>query len=757
MAYIVNRSINHSDLNLIYKYNTEHWGGLYNLFVPTDGDSIRNDWLHLLTLHDPDVLFLVGEIDSDLVDSLYLLLQPLGIFNWDAVLSNVIAGKPTTVDGLQVNAILESILAENGRQKFEQSNMRYPESSGDFSKYLEIICGSWHSNSNYLKFSEEYLGAIKTPLHPRTLSDYLSNLDMIHDHVFPLDISAHQLKPSFGLPFALSNHSVVVSNGLIDDLFLYHAMRWSGRSRNLKWSKIIVPIQSLASDNDYDVLAKWLGSSIRGNTFDLVSHSMEMDVLQDIREKLRVYLTERSSLSARSHWHIHIRRCNVHIAVPTVSHLKRTQLVEKREQVYSFAIPKLKFGGDGGDQRFQNKQMICEVNLSPKFGDKRAYTPSMFSRLNFLLSGYPSLEWFQHTFAHIRIARGQLALLIDKNIDMNSIRIPNDKVTIETACEDAGFEVKADQRNYYKGIMSLLGSIEKANFLHNANIRQMFLERKFIKGEAITHSEIITPLKRKQADSADFVQLVQGLAGNKILLRGYQLKCPTCGLESWYNLGHMREHMLCEGCQTRYQLPLQVDFVYKLNRLFTDKYNQGVVTVLLSLLLLKQTSRDGLIWQADVNLKKNDQEVEIDVIAMCDGALILIECKNSFLPFNDGKNKANYDIKRDKAVKDLVNQLDRQIAIAHKLEAHLFLFATLEDDVPDEVKDFLHEQDSKHNKMRIRLVAKSELIEGKFKIDGGENNFISIYEIIGKDVFVEAHIADDCTDIEFPKDGIIFF
>ena len=64
-GYIVNREVNQDVLLQIYRYNSSIWGGYYSLFVPSDGQSIRNDWWRQLYFHDPDVFFLVGEISND--------------------------------------------------------------------------------------------------------------------------------------------------------------------------------------------------------------------------------------------------------------------------------------------------------------------------------------------------------------------------------------------------------------------------------------------------------------------------------------------------------------------------------------------------------------------------------------------------------------------------------------------------------------------------------------------------------------------
>src|SRR5258708_27898703 len=83
-GFIINRGIKEATLQQIYQYNTSLWGGRYNLFVPSDGTSIRNDWLRQLYFHDPDVIFFVGDIDANLGDEIYRKILSMPIFQWHA-------------------------------------------------------------------------------------------------------------------------------------------------------------------------------------------------------------------------------------------------------------------------------------------------------------------------------------------------------------------------------------------------------------------------------------------------------------------------------------------------------------------------------------------------------------------------------------------------------------------------------------------------------------------------------------------------
>lgn len=746
-AYIVNREIEYSEFHQIIKYNTSLWGGKYNLFVPTDGDFIRSDWWRQLFFHDPDIIFFAGRVAGSIIKELRERLQPIQIWQWaESVLEDI--GQPNKVNPMYMDVILENIFAESGVVDPSESRIRYPVIDGIYKSYLENISGSWHAESNYQSFAENNLGTEEIVLNPSNLQEYLEALDTLSKWMSPLQLTAHYLQSTFeGFFQTRSGYSLIISTGLLDDLFISHALHWS----DMMQTTTIIPFDSLVSDEDFSLLADWFGGKVRGNTFNIISHNLDLDALSRIREKLIEYLPARESPMGFNGWVISIHRCNIVATTPIVKHVQKRQIVDVLDRRYSFEVLRPKFLETTRNKKYEHKRWMCDIDISPGYGNKNGFVPSIFPDLNFILSGHSDRTNIAVWGSPIRIRRDKISLVSTMQNDLATIRIPTDKRVIETVCNNSDYEVTKGNSAYYDGMINLLGGLKNAGFLHNPNILGLFSNHDVINKEALTIIDMYQRLKVSQNDKWDFQNWIQILASKEILLRGYNLICPVCGLNSWYKLDRVHEHMICDGCRMEFQLPIRLEFAYRLNRLFLDRSNHGTVTVLLTLLVLYETAIDSLIWQADVNLSKmgiDDEKIEIDIIAMCDGYLIIAECKNSFLPSerpneNEEQRQRRME-KTEEEIDKLKRQLEREIKVAIEMKVHLFLFATLEENIPSEIVEFIEAQDAMYDRLCVRLLPASELIDGKFQRPDGEHRQTTMFNIAGSSVLPPFVQDDDC-------------
>ncbi len=233
--------------------------------------------------------------------------------------------------------------------------------------------------------------------------------------------------------------------------------------------------------------------------------------------------------------------------------------------------------------------------------------------------------------------------------------------------QTAGYQVSRDAKaNYYQGMLRLTGGLDGLQFLRQEAILRLLLNAQIRKGSAYTFAELkAIALPREQAES--FARTFQELAGKQIFLRGYQLKCPVCDLALWYSLSDIDEYMRCQGCRSQFQLPLVLEFAYRLNQLFVMGVNQGALSVLLTALHLHGRFA-AMVWDANLILKKKGEHFELDFIALCDGNLYLAECKDNFKDNNR-----------------LQNQLLQGVQLAEEIGAHQFIFATLQTALPAEL------------------------------------------------------------------------
>lgn len=145
-AFIVNREVSDETVKNLYCYNSSLWGGYYNLFVPIDGKTIRQDWLNGLSYHDPDIIFFVGEVLEDTIESLYDRLLPDQMFVWvDDMLENMFNSPANThLSPLMIDFVLEDIAKQKHLHKAE---LYYPAGSNEYHPYFAAMAGMWWSES----------------------------------------------------------------------------------------------------------------------------------------------------------------------------------------------------------------------------------------------------------------------------------------------------------------------------------------------------------------------------------------------------------------------------------------------------------------------------------------------------------------------------------------------------------------------------------------------------------------------------------
>lgn len=81
MAFLVNpeNADWQEQLDAIWKFNQERWGGRYNPIIPTDGASIKEGWWRFLRETDPDYVFSTVSLSKDLVKEIEARICPIEV------------------------------------------------------------------------------------------------------------------------------------------------------------------------------------------------------------------------------------------------------------------------------------------------------------------------------------------------------------------------------------------------------------------------------------------------------------------------------------------------------------------------------------------------------------------------------------------------------------------------------------------------------------------------------------------------------
>jgi hypothetical protein len=613
-----------------------------------------------------------------------------------------------------------------------------------FSLYLNMRFGLYQSVPSVGEVYKSALYASEVSYDVETLDDYLKAIDDLFNYAKPLDLTSQYLKAShnFGVD---QRYGIVLSNGSHDDLMLFHCFQWGLTFRSSDHEKTtIVPIQALQSDESIELLAKWFGDKISGNWFCLLSDSLSLADLKQYRDKLKSFLPYRET-----GWCIDLQVCDFNPSIPKVScgEIKTYLRVRKEQRIVSVDIPQLSF-----DNVLPNDSVwVAELEPSTWSPIRGGFAPSMFVHLNQLLDGHRLPEHFPAYRSQTRIGRGALSREVHKPTRITELKLPSDYELINAACIDSGVTLQLPKISYYQGVMRLIGNFRQATFLRDESMLRLFRDSDFKNEHAFTFLELSRKLKLgdKEKQGA-FSKIVETLTERQILLRGYKLECPFCGLEEWYDLSRVNERMKCIGCASDFMLPLSLDFAFKLNRLFsdrtgTDRKGQGIVTQLLSLLYLSELSDKGFHWQADVILEVDGKKTNIDVIAMCDGALVFAECKDAFLPTNQShRGRSDRRKRHQQTVKDIIEQLRREIACARTMSAKLFFFCTLEQDIPEEIIEFIKTENEIDEQLAVYLLTSDHLVS-KTLVDVPWYFSPPNYNLVEK---TSGKSTDDCQDLD---------
>jgi len=235
-----------------------------------------------------------------------------------------------------------------------------------------------------------------------------------------------------------------------------------------------------------------------------------------------------------------------------------------------------------------------------------------------------------------------------------------------------GYTVKErPSGRYMRGVVPLLGGQYALDILRHEPILRLFSNAQVRKGRAFTLKQL-AQIATPNAAMPQFMQHIAQLTRQGAFIRGYRLDCPTCDLDTWYALDDIAEMVRCQGCRIPFQLPLELDFALRPNRLLMEALKSGALTVLLTLYHWLQDSPITL-WQSGIEVSKHGITTDIDLLAQREDGLYLAECKD------------NFDVA---ALDTLQTQLQIGKTIADAIGAN-YVWATLyEGDIPVSLGEF---------------------------------------------------------------------
>jgi len=714
LGYIVNRNIQQDLLHDVLRYNTSIWGGKYNLFVPTDGQEIREDWWQVLLEHDPDIVLYVGDVDHELMLGIYNAIQPYNQMKWFNRLTETFDSEFDRF-GLTVYHLLRHHEETEGVIEPSVSNCVYPVvENSDYQDYFHIAFGNYATERHSSGF-KKLLSAREITCNPKNITEYCQLWTDVQNRMTPLKFSAQHLNLLYNNQPDWYGATIVIDNGNIDNLFLFHTLQWSMMSKQ----NIIIPICFLNNEDDFSVLGKWIIENVTGASFiHLINSDNNLESLQEIREHLRPHLKPRIEC-------IDLVTCNFQPAIPNLYSDETQQQIRRYDRKLNFDAPSLSFA------QTNSAKWIIDIDLSPGLLNREGFLPTKFPGVNSLLSGYtlPQIEKEKIQIIWARASRGNLTITSSKYI-VRTLRLPTPSDLFTLLFQQQGWQVRQDEKGrYYQGMLQLAGGLSSLSILREEISSKLLGHSDFQKGTAFTTNQMKKNFKLGKKKE-ELKQLISDLALKSILLRGYTLRCTNCDLEQWYAIQDAREKMTCKGCLSQFQMDPDIRLSYRLNELFIRGIEQGGRTVLLTILLLKNTVRNSLIWDVGYKLTDKNGEVDIDFVAMADSHLIMGECKDSI---GDPEK--------------LKPQLKKDVYTAKKANADMFILSTLNEEMPQEIQELIQELE-KETDLPIYTFTRDNLMNNGLYDEQGQLMQIENMTL------TQSFVNDKCVDKD-KRDGLL--
>lgn len=215
--------------------------------------------------------------------------------------------------------------------------------------------------------------------------------------------------------------------------------------------------------------------------------------------------------------------------------------------------------------------------------------------------------------------------------------------------------------------------------------------------------------------------LLEHWVEKSILNRQWKIgPCTHCNQKNYVDSLDIQKSIACPNCGNRILLSDQVSVGYSVDPPVDRALKEGVVPVVLTGRFLQNQTSKGYFWVPGVKYTKNGTAGDIDILACCDGRVVLAECKDlSDTP----SGSSTWD--------DVESQFLELASVAMECKADIAVLAVLAKDVPCRIKQSIDQK--LNSKIPHLLLTRSELETGG----------------IGGDVCLQSLMLD-----EFPEKAI---
>jgi len=182
--------------------------------------------------------------------------------------------------------------------------------------------------------------------------------------------------------------------------------------------------------------------------------------------------------------------------------------------------------------------------------------------------------------------------------------------------------------------------------------------------------------KRSTPEVLTLPFLLEYWADRAIVTRHWRIgPCRRCKQKYFVSDLDIQRRIVCTNCGHRISLPSKLPIGYSLHRAVQHAIAEGVIPVALTGRFLRGLTSNGFFWLPGVKFREGNSRGDIDILACCDGHLVLAECKCL-------RNTPGEVVKWD----TILTQFLGTVAIAKRCKASLVVLAALVDSYPESLQ-----------------------------------------------------------------------
>ncbi len=182
------------------------------------------------------------------------------------------------------------------------------------------------------------------------------------------------------------------------------------------------------------------------------------------------------------------------------------------------------------------------------------------------------------------------------------------------------------------------------------------------KQDAYTFENLCGELKKGENSGT----IIDDFVSKRILIRGMEFRCGSCGLLRFYPINTLEEEMQCPGCLSRLQPPSRAPIMFRLNELAVRAIEQGSIPVVLTHKFIDKLQYNNTLRLFGTEVSKGELIIDVDYLTTFQGGIVLVECKD----FKQG-------VVLPKEKNNAIHQLKKLVVLAKQVNASVVILSTL--------------------------------------------------------------------------------